>query len=224
VFVIQCAKCVLDRFPHYWKLARRTLRRAYFTTPKPSIHIFEEGSHNVVVYQRRRNKVDNRNTLLPNSYYVDVMNQVRTQWPDAIFHVLSQSKAKTVTCDTYSPKNVDTRKLNKLYYSQCKLTDERGFGDFSHVPNTKVYLNLSIEQTVHAMVSADALIDSMSSFSFFPAVLSTGHIWHHEMWHPPPPGDWNICKWRNRRAVCCTKNCSQEVDMLWLLKMQRRMN
>jgi hypothetical protein len=189
MYRISPAKLFLDSHPHFWNIARSTLRRAYFSTPKPPLSFFAQNVPNVIVYQRRKNVQDNRHTILPNEYYFDVMQQVRKRWPTAVFHVLSQRHGLSVSCSTVG--------------ASCKLDGKKGFQEFLNVTqNTSLQLDLSLEETFHSLVSADVLVGSTSSFSFAAAVLSVGEVWQHAFWHVSPPGKWITCTWSNKFVSC----------------------
>ena len=51
-----------------------------------------------------------------------------------------------------------------------------------------LHLNESVEDTFTAMVLADILVTSRSSFSYTAAILSEGIVYYMPFWHPPLPG------------------------------------
>ncbi len=131
-------------------------------------HLFAEDVSSVVVFQRRRNRSDSRNNFkvlgLPNDYlkqvltcFMTVMKQVRVKWPNAQYHILSQANATTVSCRSFS---------------ECTNAENvvQGFDDFRGISANDVLLDLDIPEAFHAMVSADVLIDSPSSFCFAAAL------------------------------------------------------
>jgi hypothetical protein len=141
-----------------------------------------------VIYSlsRRRNRSDDRNNFkvlgLPNDYFLTVMKQVRVKWPNAQYHILSQANATTVSFRSSS---------------ECTNAENvvQGFEDLREISATDVLLDLDIPEDFHAMVSADVLIDSPSSFCFSAALLSYGEVWHHAFWHNSPLDRWISCLW-----------------------------
>jgi hypothetical protein len=55
----------------------------------------------------------------------------------------------------------------------------------------QLHLNESIEDTFTALVYADVLVTSPSSFSYTAGLLSNGEVYYMPFWHPPLPG-WKI--------------------------------
>jgi hypothetical protein len=54
-----------------------------------------------------------------------------------------------------------------------------------------LHIDETLEDTFTAMVFADVLVTSTSSFSYTAALLSDGEIYYIPFWHPPL-GDWII--------------------------------
>jgi hypothetical protein len=198
IYVIESPLVFLDKNPELWNYGRIILRRAYFSTPKPMLTFLAKDVPNVVVFQRRRNRVDTRCTCLPNDYFLAVMKQVRVKWPNAQYHIISQENATTVSCRTFSDCTGGSP-YGDLEYPQHVV---QGFEDFRGMPATHVLLDLPIQEAFHAIVSADVVIDSPSSFSFAAALLSYGQVWHHTFWHTAPPDTWIHCLWVNGEAHC----------------------
>ena len=69
-------------------------------------------------------------------------------------------------------------------YTLC----EEQFEDFKGIPNLTMLLDLPLTDAFHVMVSADILVDSMSSFSYAAAVLTLGQVYHHDGHHGLVPG------------------------------------
>jgi len=86
-----------------------------------------------------------------------VMKPVRVKWPNAQYHILSQANATTVSCRSFS---------------ECTNAENvvQVFEDFRGISAKDVLLDLDIPEAFHAMVSADVLIDSPSSFCFAAAL------------------------------------------------------
>ena len=148
-----------------------------------------------MVFQRRYNKLwDDRCSILPNEYYTSVMRTVRHRYPNAAFHVLSQSNM--------------TQPFPNRKHQNCKedLSDEQ-FEDFERFGNTSVHLDLSVQATVHMMMMADVLITSISSFSYAAAVhtVDLGQVYAIQFWHASLNG-WHSCTYSydDQAVATCT--------------------
>jgi len=176
---INAPKLVLDEHPNLWVSSREVMRSAYFSTPKPDVSKYFTGGkavQHVVLYQRRFDKVYDiyDHTFLPNEYYLSIMKRLRNVTKaTAHFYVLSQSNMKQACVSG--------------------LCDEQ-FEDFADIPDLTMLLDLPLEDAFHVMVSADILVDSISSFSYSAAVLSLGEVYHNTGAHATVPG-WHECVW-----------------------------
>jgi len=87
--------------------------------------------------------------------------------------------------------------LRELYASENPLIHIYSQGDIEAFKNTfgaddvVFHIDESIEQTFTAMVFADVLVTSRSSFSYVAGILSEGVVYYIPFWHPPLP------HWRN---------------------------
>src|SRR6185437_13235488 len=63
--------------------------------------------------------------------------------------------------------------------------------DFDVLPNLHKYINTDPIETMKGMATADALIISRSSFSYFAALFSNGMVIYFPFWHQPLK-DWVI--------------------------------
>jgi hypothetical protein len=173
MWYINAPKLILDQHPSLWLSSRDVLRRAYLSTPKPDVTKYFTGGpgvKHVVMYQRRFFKgFDQSETLLPNEYYLTIMKRLRAVHSNAHFYHLSLSNLSTPCGTTGS------------------LCDEQ-FEDFNGIPNLTMLLDLPLMDTFHVMVSADILVDSMSSFSYSAALLTLGEVYHHSFGHSSLPG------------------------------------
>ena len=175
LYRVKDPKVVLDRNPNWWVETRSLLRQMYFSTPKPDLsNLFPANRTNVVAFQRRFNKLwDNRCSIHPNEYFIQVMAIVRTKHPNAMFHVLSQSNMTQPFPNTKLP----------IVSTDCKVLSDEQFEDFEAFGKTSVHLDLSVQMTVHMMVMADVLITSQSSFSYAAAIHSAGEVYAIQFWH-----------------------------------------
>ncbi len=186
VYAMKNPKKVLDSHPDWWVEKRELLREIYFSSPKPDLsNVFLANRTNVVAFQRRYNKLwDNRCTMLPNEYYISVMDTVRAIHPNSVFHVLSQSNMM----QPFPDKKFDA-------YGNCKdLFSDEQFEDFEAFGNTSIHLDVGVQMAVHMMVTADVLVTSQSSLSYAASVHSAGNIYSIEFWHTGLPG-WLSCSY-----------------------------
>ena len=194
LYSVKYPKNILDAQPGWWNSQRHVLRAVYFSTPKPDLsHMLIANRTNVVALQRRYNKLhDDRCSILPNEYYTSVMRIVQHRYPNAAFHVLSQS-------------NMMQPFSNRERQNCSDLSDEQ-FEDFERFGNTSVHLDLSVQATVHMMMMADVLITSISSFSYAASVhtVDLGQVYAIQFWHASLDG-WHSCTYSYDQVVAtCT--------------------
>ncbi len=113
----------------------------------------------IAIHVRRPNAHDNRvlGADTPNTIFGDIINRLRV---------------------VYAGKNP----LFHLY-SQGRSEDFTLF----HASDILLHLNESVEETFQAMVFADVLVISASSFSYTAALLSEGVVYYIPFWHSPLP-------------------------------------
>ena len=131
---------------------------------------FNNNKINIAVQIRRENSHDlsvggaGSRTTTPNSYYLNIMNNIREQYKNSekqlLFHIYSQG-------------------------------DKNQFEDFNN-DDVELYLNYDVIETFMGMVTAEKLIISPSSFSYVAALLSDGEIYYKPFWHNPKK-NWIIC-------------------------------
>jgi len=122
--------------------------------------------------------------MLPNSYYVastmkivEVLKQLGipfvcelyTEVPTKAFVVTPQSHG--INGRISKPVLIDP-KMNRIE-------------DFDVIPNLKKCINLDPIETLKGMATADALIISRSSFSYFAALFNKGMVIYYPFWHQP---------------------------------------
>ena len=145
------------------------------------------GGLRVVVHVRRKNKHDNRETILHDSVVCKAMQDVRA---------------------TYR----DVRAITFHVHSQGKLGE---FDAFQNDPSIVLHLNEPVNKTFTDMATADVLITSTSSFSYAAGLISTGAIWAPvPFWHTYP-SHWHTFSTSNSSTregnVCLRK----EMNMMW---------
>jgi len=131
-----------------------------------SKHYFNNDKFNVAIHIRRENLHDKcmagERVTTPNSYYLNIMNIISKKHYD-----------KNLLFHIYSQGNIDN------------------FKEFLNNENIKLYLNYDVFETFNALVAADALVTSPSSFSYVAALISDGDIYFKKFWHNPRK-NWNI--------------------------------
>ncbi|MES2122075.1 MAG: hypothetical protein V4492_04770 [Chlamydiota bacterium] len=125
---------------------------------------FGDNRFNIVVHIRRPNPHDSRieGTDTPDSIFLNTIETLRTQ----------------------------LRSESPLFHI-CSQGDENDFRDKYRGDDLVFHINASTEDTFTAMVLADALVMSGSSFSYTAALLSEGIVYYLPFWHPPMP-HWKI--------------------------------
>jgi hypothetical protein len=118
---------------------------------------FKNNKMNIAVHIRRENIADNgqcgyRGTT-PNSYYLNIMNEIREKYKDTPlqFHIYSQGVIENF------------KELEK--------------------EDVEFHLDEEITQTFVGLVAADILVLSPSSFSYVAGLLSDGIVYYKPFWH-----------------------------------------
>jgi hypothetical protein len=120
---------------------------------------FKNNKMNIAVQIRRANSHDNGHAgpraTTPNTYYLNIMNEIRDKYTDKelLFHIYSQGKQNNF------------KELNR--------------------EDVVFHLDEDISTTFTGMVASDILITSPSSFSYVAALLSDGIIYYKPFWHNP---------------------------------------
>lgn len=121
---------------------------------------FGNGYVNIAVHIRRFNPHDVRTmgTNTPDTVFLYVINTLR-----ALYH--------------------EEKPLFHIYSQGPR----ENFAQFN-ASDIILHLNESIEDTFTALVLADALVTSASSFSYTAGILSDGTVYYMPFWHPPLSG------------------------------------
>jgi hypothetical protein len=120
---------------------------------------FNNNKFNVAIHIRRENPDDKGaagdRVTTPNSYYLNVMNDIRDKHKDKniLFHIYSQG--------------------NINHFMDLDNTD------------VQFYINYDIIETFKGLVYAEALVTSPSSFSYVAALISDGEVYYKQFWHNP---------------------------------------
>jgi hypothetical protein len=122
-------------------------------------NFFENDKFNIAIHIRRENIVDNgkagERVTTPNSYYINIMNQIRRKY-----------REKNILFHIYSQGNIDN------------------FKEFEN-NDVIFNINDDIIKTFMAFVSANILVISPSSFSYVAALISDGEVYYKKFWHNP---------------------------------------
>jgi len=129
-----------------------------FRSNKKKENYFNNEKLNIAVHIRRQNSHDNRidGTNTPDSIFIKIIQFLR---------------------DLYCSKNPQFH-----IYSQG---DIEAFKKIFPEDDIVLHINESIEETFSAMVLADVLVTSRSSFSYTAGILSEGIVYYIPFWHPP---------------------------------------
>jgi hypothetical protein len=164
-YVIHGVPAILSHFEHNINIFCQSEHMAFLKKcfwAKKERDVFKNGKLNVAIHIRRLNAHDGgaENASIrittPNTYYLDVMNKIRSKYSDKnlLFHIYSQGNASD-------------------------------FFDLVGDCDTELHLNTDVESTFSSMVAADILLTSPSCLSYVAALLSDGEIWYKPFWHPP---------------------------------------
>lgn len=130
-----------------------------FRANKNRADYFDNNHRHIVIHTRRPNAQDNRiaGTDIPDTLFLQIIEKLRA-------------------CHA-------AKKPLFHIYSQG---EQQNFEIFAS-PDVIIHLNDSVEDAFTAMVLADALVISPSSFSYAAALLSEGEIFYIPFWHNPLP-------------------------------------
>tara|TARA_Y100000590_G_scaffold81735_1_gene90927 strand:- start:719 stop:1438 length:720 start_codon:yes stop_codon:yes gene_type:complete len=131
------------------------LKLKNFYWANKSKNFFNNDKMNIAVHVRRMNVRDHRPQPTPDSYFIKIINEIRSKYKHKSlqFHIYSQGDR----ADYKIYENIDTM----------------------------IYLDTSCEDTFQGLVAADILVTSPSSFSYAAALLSDGEIYYKTFWHKP---------------------------------------
>ncbi len=121
--------------------------------------------------------------MLPNSYYVacalrfqDILRKLDIPFVCELYTEVP-SKAFVVTPQHHG---INGRIAEKMIFHPAMNQPE----DFDAIPNLVKFINSDPIESLRRMATADALIISHSTFSYFPAILNPDHIViYHPFWH-----------------------------------------
>ena len=121
---------------------------------------FNSKNLNIAVHIRRPNPHDSRilGTNAPDSVYIKIIDLLRELY-----------SSKSPLFHIYSQGNVEA------------------FNNIFNADDIVFHINESIEQSFTALVLADVLVTSTSSFSYTAGILSEGVVYYFPFWHPPLP-------------------------------------
>jgi len=133
--------------------------KAVFRANKRKENYFDSNYFNIAIHIRRSNPHDTRidGTDVPNEVFRGIIKALRIKY--------------------------QTQNVLFHIYSQGNATNFIMFEE----PDIKLHLNETVEDTFPAMVLADALVISASSFSYTAALLSNGDVYYIPFWHRALP-------------------------------------
>ncbi|MCL5875970.1 MAG: hypothetical protein M1114_05865 [Candidatus Dependentiae bacterium] len=133
--------------------------RRIFRANKNKNDYFNSDQYNIAIHIRRPNAHDNRieGTNTPNSLFLNIIQNLRKIYADKNIQFHIYSQGDTASFELF--KNSDTT----------------------------IHLNDSVEDSFSALVFADALVTSRSSYSYAAALLSEGSVYYIPFWHTPLP-------------------------------------
>ena len=123
--------------------------------------------------------------MLPNSYYIKIVNQV--------CDILNEMNVE-FSCDLYTELPTKPFVATSEHHGISGRIDENvqldpsqnSIEDFNILPNLNKLINIDQIETLSRMATADVLIMSRSSFSYLAAIFNRkGTILYHPFWHAP---------------------------------------
>jgi len=121
--------------------------------------------------------------MLPNEYYVECMNALKTILEGFHipyeFHLYTEQVTAPVTI---TPEHHGI--CNRIENSITLKPEDNHLEDFKIIPNIIYHINESPLQTLKDLTTADILLASRSSFSYVAAILKpAGLTFFHPFWH-----------------------------------------
>lgn len=175
---------VVDRAPAYWRALQSAL---------PSPQAPRRSALKIAVHIRRGDvHFVEKHRLLPNSYYMGVLERLIT---------MCRSIGRSYAVDIFSesmPTGTTLRPEDLApgvsRQSFVVSGDMDNFGEFDSLGPITYRINEDLMSTMHAMRDADVLVTSKSSMSVVAGLLQQrGIVLFHPFWHPALPA-WIITR------------------------------
>ena len=160
----QVYRCVESNIDMYNKSFAMTKFKTFFYKEKTTP--FDTQYFNVAIHIRRTNIQDDRDSSVTSiQYHINIIHRI---YNDNL-----------------------TKNIKFHIYSQGKIEDYQEIVDLTQY-NIEFHLNDFVLDTFNAMVFADILATTTSSFSYVAGLLSNGIIYYEPFWHRPL-SNWIIC-------------------------------
>ena len=150
----------------------------------PWIHAVRNQPIIVAVHIRRGELlVVDAERMLPNSYYIEIMNELSKLFQEANipfeFHIHTEVITKTTVVTPSHHGILDRIQTNITLVPGCEKLDE-----FQSIPNIQYHINEYPVKTLQDLTNSDILLASRSSFSYVAAMLKKkGIVLFHPFWH-----------------------------------------
>jgi hypothetical protein len=160
----QVYRCVESNIDIYNKSSAMTKFKNFFYHGKTTP--FDTKYFNVAIHVRRTNECDTRDgSVVSIQYHINIIHRI------------------------YNDNS--TKNIKFHIYSQGKIEDYQEIVNLTQY-NIEFHLNEFVLDTFNAMVFADVLSTTVSSFSYVAGLLSNGIIYYTPFWHRPL-SNWVIC-------------------------------
>jgi len=160
----QVYRCVESNIDIYNKSLAMTKFKTFFYKEKTTP--FDTQYFNVAIHIRRTNIQDDRDSSVTSiQYHINIIHRI---YNDNL-----------------------TKNIKFHIYSQGKIEDYQEIVNLTQY-NIEFHLNEFVLDTFNAMVFADVLSTTVSSFSYVAGLLSNGIIYYTPFWHRPL-SNWIIC-------------------------------
>lgn len=156
--------CMESNIDIYSKSSAMTKFKNFFYQEKKTP--FDTQYFNVAIHIRRTNNCDTRDgSIISIQYHINIIHRI------------------------YNDNS--TKNIKFHIYSQGKIEDYQEIVNLRQY-NIEFHLNEFVLDTFNAMVFADVLSTTASSFSYVAGLLSNGIIYYTPFWHRPL-SNWIIC-------------------------------
>jgi hypothetical protein len=138
-----------DRFPgkltEHYNLVKSDLQKAYWSKTRNYPERYDRDMVNVAIHIRRGDITKQRNLdrWLENDHYVDIINNIRKNIPNVLFHVFSQGEEKDFK-EFHNEKVIfhlngsDTNALNDMCFSDILVTGQSTFSILASYLNKNI--------------------------------------------------------------------------------------
>ncbi len=135
---------------------------------------FNANDFNVGIHIRRGDIVKRDYIMLPDEYYVAIMNDILHNNKGKII----QDAETPFTFHIFSEYNFNVSQFEETVINMIDKEYVNQFG-------IKYHIEIPLNETIHGLISSDVLVMSKSSLSYICAILSKGIIYYPEYWYHP---------------------------------------